>query len=85
MPFNRDTDAVEVVWTDGERDMFPMLWLRDNCQCPLCHNSQVDCRRLGMRQVPHDTTVADLKVRTPPALISLSVCNVVVVRQLWLI
>ena len=64
MPFNRETDAVEVEWTDGQKDVFPMLWLRDNCQCPLCHNSQVDCRRLGMRQVPHDTTVAHLKVHS---------------------
>ncbi|KAK7077966.1 Gamma-butyrobetaine dioxygenase, partial [Halocaridina rubra] len=26
----------QVLWSNGESDIFPYVWLRDNCQCPSC-------------------------------------------------
>ncbi|CAL4097431.1 unnamed protein product, partial [Meganyctiphanes norvegica] len=31
-----ENSMLQVSWSDGGRDIYPYVWLRDNCQCPSC-------------------------------------------------
>ena len=31
-----DTQMLEVSWSDRSVDLYPYIWLRDNCQCSEC-------------------------------------------------
>ncbi|NWV76482.1 BODG dioxygenase, partial [Dasyornis broadbenti] len=35
-----------VEWEDGSESSYPCVWLRDNCQCPLCFLPSAGARRL---------------------------------------
>ncbi|MFL6600369.1 MAG: TauD/TfdA family dioxygenase [Steroidobacteraceae bacterium] len=35
-----DAKGVTLLWDDGVRSRFHVLWLRDNCPCPRCRHSQ---------------------------------------------
>lgn len=35
-----------VQWEDGSESSYPCVWLRDNCQCPLCFLPSAGARRL---------------------------------------
>lgn len=35
-----------VKWEDGSESSYPSVWLRDNCQCPLCFLPSAGARRL---------------------------------------
>jgi gamma-butyrobetaine dioxygenase len=35
-----DAQGVTVMWDDGRRSRFHVLWLRDNCACPHCRHPQ---------------------------------------------
>ncbi|KAF0042873.1 gamma-butyrobetaine dioxygenase isoform X2 [Scophthalmus maximus] len=37
---------VEVEWDDGGHSLYPLTWLRDNCQCPLCTLQSAQARQL---------------------------------------
>ncbi|KAK7070451.1 Gamma-butyrobetaine dioxygenase [Halocaridina rubra] len=34
--FQNDEQKLKVQWNGGESDVFPYIWLRDNCQCSQC-------------------------------------------------
>ncbi len=60
--YNRDAGTIEIVWDQKDSDSFPILWLRDNCQCPQCFNESAMSRRLLMRDLDPDTTPSQIKV-----------------------
>ena len=35
-----DSRGVTLAWSDGRRNRFPVLWLRDNCPCSQCRHPQ---------------------------------------------
>ncbi|KAG0713429.1 Gamma-butyrobetaine dioxygenase [Chionoecetes opilio] len=46
-----DTKILKVRWKDGSEDMYPYLWLRDNCQCPNCFHPVSLSRRFSMKDL----------------------------------
>ena len=61
--YHKSTGTIEVGWSQGDSDHFPILWLRDNCQCPKCYNESSMSRRLLMRDLDPDTSPSQVKVR----------------------
>ncbi|MPC41954.1 Gamma-butyrobetaine dioxygenase [Portunus trituberculatus] len=56
-------EMVEITFTDGSSSFFPYCWLRDNCQCPQCFDSDALCRKLTLEDWQHSdcpTSVQDL-------------------------
>lgn len=33
---NHEAKMLEVTWANGKTDIYPYVWLKDNCQCPTC-------------------------------------------------
>ena len=38
----------------GVQSQYPMVWLRDNCQCPLCFHESSHSRRMLMKDLDLD-------------------------------
>lgn len=57
---------VEVEWEDGGQSLYPFIWLRDNCQCPMCTLESAQARKLLM---------ADLDVHTGVDAVELTMDN----------
>ena len=36
----KKNESVEITWKNGETTLLPNLWLRDNCACDVCRNTQ---------------------------------------------
>ncbi|KAM7424558.1 hypothetical protein PAMA_000754 [Pampus argenteus] len=53
---------VEVEWEDGGQSLYPFIWLRDNCQCPLCTLQSAQARKLLMSDLDIDTGVDVVEV-----------------------
>ncbi|KAG7154699.1 Gamma-butyrobetaine dioxygenase-like 2 [Homarus americanus] len=61
---NHKTAMLEVKWTDGETDVFPYVWLRDNCQCPSCFHAASNSRihlmgEFDLNTQPHTAQVLE--------------------------
>ena len=58
--------SVQVTWAGEEggkgTDSFPSVWLRDNCQCPVCFNTSSSSRQLLMKDLDPEVKVTDVKV-----------------------
>lgn len=54
---NHETSMLEVSWGDGNEDIFPYVWLRDNCQCESCFHPSSKSRI---------HLIQDLDVKTRP-------------------
>ncbi|XP_038048397.1 gamma-butyrobetaine dioxygenase-like [Patiria miniata] len=39
-----DDQCLKVTWTDGQSQLFPYVWLRDNCQCKQCYQASLNSR-----------------------------------------
>ena len=44
-------EYVESTWKNGETTLLPNLWLRDNCACDLCRNTQTTEKLFQLAQV----------------------------------
>ena len=44
-------ESVEITWKNGETTLLPNLWLRDNCACDLCRNTQTTEKLFQLAQV----------------------------------
>lgn len=53
---------VEVAWEDGGQSLYPLTWLRDNCQCPQCTLHSAKARKLSMSDLDVDTGVDVVEV-----------------------
>ena len=42
---------IEITWKNGETNLLPNLWLRDNCACDLCRNTQTTEKLFQLAQV----------------------------------
>lgn len=42
----REERLLQVEWEDGGHSLYPFIWLRDNCQCPLCTLQSAQARKL---------------------------------------
>ncbi len=47
---NKD-ESVEITWKNGETTLLPNLWLRDNCACDVCRNTQTTEKLFQLAQV----------------------------------
>ncbi|XP_071533091.1 gamma-butyrobetaine dioxygenase-like isoform X3 [Panulirus ornatus] len=41
---NHNKGMLEVSWGEGKPDIFPYVWLRDNCRCPSCFHAPSNSR-----------------------------------------
>ena len=57
-----DRRMVETVWEDGDRQLYPYVWLRDNCQCEKCFHPVTRARQLLIMDLNVDTTPKDIQV-----------------------
>lgn len=57
-----DTQMLKVQWGDGGEDVFPYIWLRDNCQCPKCFHPVSLARRVMLKDLSLSVNCADVKV-----------------------
>lgn len=53
---------LEITFADGSSSSFPYCWLRDNCQCPQCFDSDALCRKLTLEDWQHDDCPASVQV-----------------------
>jgi len=44
-------ESVEITWKNGETTLLPNLWLRDNCACDVCRNTQTTEKLFQLAQV----------------------------------
>ena len=45
---------LEITFIDGgSSNLFPYCWLRDNCQCSVCFDSDALCRKLTLEDWEH--------------------------------
>ena len=51
---------ISIHWGDGRHDEYPVVWLRDNCQCSECYNKAARNRMLLMQDL--DVNVSPEKV-----------------------
>lgn len=59
----RDEDRLmEVEWEDGGHSLYPLTWLRDNCQCPLCTLESAQARKLLVSDLDIHTGVNEVEV-----------------------
>ncbi|XP_037799323.1 gamma-butyrobetaine dioxygenase-like [Penaeus monodon] len=59
---DHNTLKVQVRWRDGERDEFPYVWLRDNCQCPDCFLRSASSRLLRVAGLSTDVRPREVQV-----------------------
>ena len=50
--------ALEVSWNDAQMCAFPLVWLRDNCDCPRCLHPDTQERIFDLLTVPERLRVA---------------------------
>ena len=50
--------SLEVTWNDGRSYAFPLIWLRDNCDCPRCLHPHTRERTFDLLTVPETPRVA---------------------------
>ena len=50
--------ALEVSWNDAQMYAFPLVWLRDNCDCPRCLHPDTQERTFDLLTVPETLRVA---------------------------
>lgn len=53
---------MEVQWEDGGHSLYPLTWLRDNCQCPVCTLESAQARKLLMSDLDINTGVDTVEV-----------------------
>ncbi|KAJ8280994.1 hypothetical protein GJAV_G00061980, partial [Gymnothorax javanicus] len=56
---------VQVNWEDGSHSFYPFVWLRDNCQCPVCTLHSAKARSLLLSQLDINTTVDQVTLVKP--------------------
>ena len=55
---------VKVKWqNDNNEFLYPLVWLRDNCQCPNCFHPKSKARLSLMRDLDVDIKVKDVNVQ----------------------
>ncbi|XP_035672119.1 gamma-butyrobetaine dioxygenase-like [Branchiostoma floridae] len=54
--------AVEVEWSAGGVSKYPYVWLRDNCQCPMCYESEYGNRLILTSEL--DTEIVPARAET---------------------
>ncbi len=48
-------EGCEITWREGgNSDLFPWLWLRENCPCPACYNAKTHQREVFTAELPSD-------------------------------
>ena len=50
--------SLEVIWNDGRSHAFPLIWLRDNCDCPRCLHPDTQERTFDLLTAPETPRVA---------------------------
>ena len=60
--YDDDRDTITVTWDSGVTSEFPAVWLRDNCQCPLCFHESAIARNIVMNTLDVDVKPTELKV-----------------------
>lgn len=58
-----------IAWPDGRRSAFPLIWLRDNCLCPLCRHPGNGQRLLDTLDLPELPTLAAAALAPDGALL----------------
>lgn len=58
----KEKRMVEVQWEGGGHSLYPFIWLRDNCQCPMCTLESAQARKLLMSDVDVNTGVDSVDV-----------------------
>ncbi|KAL4622727.1 gamma-butyrobetaine dioxygenase [Arapaima gigas] len=56
---------LQVQWEDGSSSLYPLVWLRDNCQCPQCVLQSARARSLQLSKLDIDTGVDRVLVNEP--------------------
>ncbi|XP_078576344.1 gamma-butyrobetaine dioxygenase-like [Branchiostoma floridae x Branchiostoma japonicum] len=57
------SETVEVEWSAGGVDRFPYIWLRDNCQCSECFQSDLNKRLVLTSELDLDVAPAHAAAR----------------------
>ncbi|MFV0543440.1 MAG: gamma-butyrobetaine hydroxylase-like domain-containing protein [Marinicella pacifica] len=52
----------QVFWKGGGSDVYPYLWLRDNCQCPNCFHPIAFARMVLLDHLHPDTVPKSVQV-----------------------
>lgn len=58
----KEEKMVEVEWEGGGHSLYPFIWLRDNCQCPMCMLESAQARKLLMSDIDVNTGVDSVDV-----------------------
>lgn len=58
----KEERMVEVEWEGGGHSLYPFIWLRDNCQCPMCTLESAQARKLLMSDIDVSTGVDSVDV-----------------------
>ncbi|XP_047487532.1 gamma-butyrobetaine dioxygenase-like [Penaeus chinensis] len=45
---------LKIHWGDCKTDIYPFIWLRDNCQCPQCFDSSTLSRKILLQDLSRD-------------------------------
>ncbi|XP_048829717.1 gamma-butyrobetaine dioxygenase isoform X2 [Brienomyrus brachyistius] len=61
---------LEVTWEDGSSSRYPLIWLRDNCQCAQCMLQSASARSLPLSHLDMDTGLERVLI-TEPSKVSL--------------
>ena len=56
-------EMLEITFADGSSSFFPYCWLRDNCQCSQCFDSDALCRKLTLEDWQHNDCPRSVQVR----------------------
>lgn len=56
------TGMLEVSWKEGKTDIFPYVWLRDNCLCPACFHAASNSRVHPIKDLDLSTQPQTLQV-----------------------
>lgn len=63
---------LKIHWGDSKTDLYPFIWLRDNCQCPQCFESSSRSRKLLLQDLSRDVHPIAVEVPKDGRSVSLS-------------
>jgi gamma-butyrobetaine dioxygenase len=53
---------IQIIWQDGSLDKYHFIWLRDNCACPLCIDSQTKESIYDLADIEESVTPLTLSI-----------------------
>ena len=79
---NHESRMLEIVWPGEGADVFPLVWLRDCCQCSNCFDSEFKARKTLMTDLDLEVKALDVKVSHYFHVVNIQSCYICVLGSI---